>query len=106
MLHVYITQFMTPTTTDGSVAQGFAEAYITVVDRKGTIVFGGKPGIHLVAHDQETLVSDRDISKTANDLIIQLSTQTGRIFHDYAIEDADMNPSHLDPNRQGGKPGQ
>ncbi|HVT80359.1 MAG TPA: hypothetical protein VHM90_06845 [Phycisphaerae bacterium] len=106
VLQVYITQFMTPTTTDGSVAEGYAEAYVKVVDKKGNIIFGGKPGIHLVAHDQEALVSDRDISKTVVDLIEQISLQTGRIFHDYNVEDKDMNPSHLNPNRQMGRPGQ
>ncbi len=106
VLDIYITQFATPTTADGEVEEGFAEAYLKVVDKKGNIIFGGKPGIHLVAHDSEVLLSDRDTNKTTNDLINQLSTQAGRIFHDYAVEDKEMNPAHLDPNKQMGHPGQ
>ncbi len=106
VIRVYITQFATPTTTDGSVDEGYAEAYIKVIDKKGTRLYPGETtGLHIIAHDAESLASERDTSKTTRDLISQLSTQAGRLFHSYDMEDKDVNPTELDPARQSGDPG-
>jgi hypothetical protein len=104
VLLVYVTQFMTPTTTDGSVGEGYAEVYVKVIDKKGTRLFpGDAAGLQMTAHDDEELVSDRDIPKTVQDLIDQLSTLVGRTFHDYDMEDKEMNPPGQPPVKQIGQ---
>lgn len=106
VLHVFIIQFETPTTSDGTVSEGNAQAFVKVVNKDGTNVFGSKTGLKLSAHDPEAYVSDRDVARTTQDLINQLTIQTGRMFHDYDLEDAVLNPARLDPIRQMGRPGQ
>jgi hypothetical protein len=106
VISVYITQFATPTTTDGSVDEGYAEAYIKVIDKKGAKLYPGEAtGLHIFASDPEVLVSDRNSSKTVQDLIGQLSTQTGRLFHSYSRDDKELNPTEINPDRQNGHPG-
>jgi hypothetical protein len=89
VLRVYITQLQAPATADGTVAEGFGQAYIKLVSKSGDRLWPGDVnGQQIPAHVDLALLSDR----SSNDIIKKLSTQLSdgivKLFHSHEeIED-------------------
>lgn len=97
VLDVYLTQLDVPLSSDKTVAEGMAEAYVKVVDKSGNRLYPGEEtGTHITAHVDAGFLSDRDVSTIQKQMMDQLTTLTGRMFHSYDMEDKDMIESAED----------
>jgi hypothetical protein len=88
VISVFVTRLSTPVTTDGTVGQADALVMVKVVDRNGNRLFpGDQGGVPIMAKEDPALTSDRNMEKTLQGLLVQLTRRTGRMFHKYSLDD-------------------
>ena len=78
VVDVYLTQLDVQTTNDKTVAEGFAAAYVKVVDKSGNRLYPGEEtGTPITSHLDADLLSDRDEPTIQKKMMDQLTTLTG-----------------------------
>jgi hypothetical protein len=93
LLSVRLTRMDTPMTTDGTVAEGYAEAFVKVVDRKGVRLWPGDvAGSRISIHVDMALVTDRDVIAIFKQLNEQLSSRISRMFYEALPPDHEFAP--------------
>jgi hypothetical protein len=81
ILHLYITKLQTNITADGTVAEGYATAYVKVVDKDGKRLWPGNvEGTPINAALTAGLLSDRDVAGMVKALGQQITDQTEVLF--------------------------
>jgi len=88
---VRLTELDVARSEEKSVTEGFAEAYVKVVDRDGNRLYpGDEAGTKISSHIPAGLTSEQDTPALQKKMLDQLSVLTGRMFHAYSNDDKDM----------------
>ncbi len=92
VLYVNVRQLQTPISADGAVAGGHAEVLVKVIGREGNRIWPGERDGKSVTADLEMgMLSDRAIPEIIKIMSGLLTVRTGRMFHEYDMEDRSMN---------------
>jgi hypothetical protein len=92
VIYVNIVTFNVALISGDAVSGGDAQALVKVIDKNGTHLWpSNQPaGMPIEAHVDETLSDQRDQPATLNEIGNLLATHTGRMFHDYSLDDPEM----------------
>ena len=92
VIYVNVVSLSIPTTTDKAVAQGDAQVMVKVVDSAGVRVYPvtDVAGTPVQAHLEPALVEGRAEGAVLAELNDLLALRTGRMFHKYNLEDAEL----------------
>ncbi len=93
VLRIYITQLVTPKSTDNMVGEGMAEVFVKVIDKQGNRIWpADSAGMKVSAAVRPALMSERDTDAILKELADLLTVRTGRMFHSYNLEDKTLTP--------------
>lgn len=93
IVYVNLVTFHEGLLSDGTVTQGDAQALVKVNDSTGKRLWpiDDAAGLPVDAHVEDQLAEQRSDAATLKEITNSLATRIGRQFHDYSLDDADMN---------------